>query len=83
MTCGRARIEPISCKAIPVIRTVRSPIRASYERVHGAPASLINRPIERQVYHVAGPNSLCHHDGQHGPFSFVLVSIYSSTHLPF
>ena len=46
----------------------RQRIRASYERVHGAPASLINCPIERRVYHVAGPNSLCHHDGQHGPF---------------
>ena len=44
----------------------RERIRASYERVRGAPASLINRPIERRVYQVAGPNSLCHHDGQHG-----------------
>jgi hypothetical protein len=26
MTCGTARIEPVSCTAVPVIRTVRSPI---------------------------------------------------------
>jgi hypothetical protein len=25
MTCGRAHIEPISCTAVTVIRTVRSP----------------------------------------------------------
>ena len=39
----------------------RERICASYERVRGAPASLINRPIKRRVYQVAGSNSLCHH----------------------
>lgn len=44
----------------------RSRIRLSYERVTGAPAHLTSRPIEQCRYHVAGPNSLWHHDGQHG-----------------
>jgi len=44
----------------------RSRIRLSYERVTGAPAHLTSRPIERRRYRVAGPNSLWHHDGQHG-----------------
>jgi hypothetical protein len=57
-------------------------IRASYERVRGAPASLINRPIERRVYHVAGPNSLCHHDGQHGMLYYFIL-FHSQYHISF
>jgi hypothetical protein len=48
----------------------RERVRASYERVMGAPASLISRSITRRVYRVAGPNALWHHDGQHGTFLF-------------
>lgn len=44
----------------------REQIRASYERVMGAPAALTSRPLARRVYRVAGPNALWHHDGQHG-----------------
>ena len=55
----------------------RERIRASYERVRGAPASLINRPLERRVYHVAGPNSLCHHDGQHGVLYYIFTYFQS------
>lgn len=44
----------------------RERIRASYERVMGAPASMISHTITRRVYRVAGPNALWHHDGQHG-----------------
>ncbi|KAK7018052.1 hypothetical protein VNI00_018425 [Paramarasmius palmivorus] len=44
----------------------RERVRASYERVTGAPAQLTARPIHRRRYRVAGPNSLWHHDGQHG-----------------
>lgn len=47
-------------------RVPRECIRASYLRVHGTPPSFTNRPIQRRVYRVAGPNSLSHHDGQHG-----------------
>ena len=41
-------------------------IRASYLRVHGAPAIFGGRSIHRKVYSVPGANSLWHHDGQHG-----------------
>jgi hypothetical protein len=45
----------------------RARIQASYSRVHGSPASAFGvRRIERRVYNVPGPNSLWHHDGQHG-----------------
>jgi hypothetical protein len=45
----------------------RSRVQASYARVHGAPTSSFGaRRIARRVYNVAGPNSLWHHDGQHG-----------------
>jgi len=58
-------------------RVPRSRVLASYSRVHGAPASSFgpNR-IQRRVYSVPGPNSLAHHDGQHGEFQsiFVLMS---------
>ncbi|KAF7358806.1 Integrase catalytic domain-containing protein [Mycena sanguinolenta] len=41
-------------------------IRESYNRVHGPPVSYSSHPTGRQPYRVAGPNSLSHHDGQHG-----------------
>jgi hypothetical protein len=45
----------------------RSRVRESYWRVHGPPAQSFGaRRIERRVYSVPGPNSLWHHDGQHG-----------------
>jgi hypothetical protein len=47
----------------------RSRIETSFSRVHGAPRSAFGaRRIERRVYSVPGPNSLAHHDGQHGIF---------------
>lgn len=44
----------------------RERIEASYSRVHGAPALFGNRQIVRKEYHVPGPLSLAHMDGQHG-----------------
>ena len=41
-------------------------IRLSYVRVRGAPAAFGRRRIIRKKYQVPGPNSLIHHDGQHG-----------------
>ena len=48
-------------------------LSASYLRVHGAPAPFGSKPIERRTYSVAGPNSLWHHDGQHGKPSLLLL----------
>ena len=45
----------------------QSQVQASYAWVHGAPASLFGPcRIQGRVCSVPGPNSLCHHDGQHG-----------------
>jgi hypothetical protein len=56
-------------------RIPRSRVQASYARVHGAPASSFGpRRIQRRVYSVPGPNSLAHHDGQHGA-SFHVTSV--------
>jgi hypothetical protein len=42
-------------------------LEASYARVHGALTLTFGpRRIQRRVYSVPGPNSLWHHDGQHG-----------------
>ncbi|KAI3607895.1 hypothetical protein WG66_004657 [Moniliophthora roreri] len=53
----------------------RERIRSSYERVQGAPAQLIPHELSRRVggYCVAGPNSLWHHDGQHGLICYRIV----------
>ena len=48
-------------------RVPRSRLLESYTRVHGAPMNIFgSRRIQLRVYSVPGPNSLCHHDGQHG-----------------
>jgi hypothetical protein len=47
-------------------RVQRYRVRAAYIRVHGAPRAWGQRNIPRRPYSVAGPNSLWHHDGQHG-----------------
>jgi hypothetical protein len=47
-------------------RIPRSRIQESYIRIHGPSLPLHHRRIERRVYSVPGPNSLWHHDGQHG-----------------
>lgn len=61
----------------------RERIRASYERVQGAPAMLISRSVTRRVYRVAGPNALWHHDGQHSQSaSYFLFSPTNLMHLP-
>jgi hypothetical protein len=45
----------------------RQQIRASYDRLQGGPTQTFSdRRIHRRKYQVAGPNSLWHHDGQHG-----------------
>lgn len=45
----------------------RRRIQESYTRVHGPPVhgAFGLRRIQRRVYSVPGPNSLCHHDGHH------------------
>ena len=51
-------------------RVPRRRIIESFQRVIGPPvATFGNRRIERRVYSVPGPNSLWHHDGQHGKSS--------------
>ena len=51
-----------------------SRIQGSYARVHGAPSSGFGpRHIQHRVYNVAGPNSLWHHDGQHGEFFMLFI----------
>jgi hypothetical protein len=48
-------------------RVPRQRVVASYLRVIGPPtATFATRRIQRRVYSVPGPNSLWHHDGQHG-----------------
>jgi hypothetical protein len=51
------------------LRVPASSIHDSYYRVHGPPVSYSNTATGRQPYRVAGPNSLSHHDGQHGKCS--------------
>ena len=47
-------------------------IRESLERIRGAPGRFFgSRPIHRRKYSVPAPNSLWHHDGQHGMFYFI------------
>lgn len=53
----------------------RARLRASYQRVQGGPAIVSHRPIRRRQYHVEGPNSLWHHDGQHGKCGICLSFI--------
>lgn len=48
------------------LRVPDARVRASYLRVRGAPPVFGRRRIIRKKYNVAGPNSLWHHDGQHG-----------------
>lgn len=54
-------------------RVPRQRIHDSYLRVIGPPVGTFGkRRIHRRVYSVAGPNSLWHHDGQHGQSSALL-----------
>lgn len=56
-------------------RLPRERVALSYLRVHGTPTIFGNRHIARRRYSVPGPNSLWHHDGQHGQLhSFPLLS---------
>ncbi|KAL0577488.1 hypothetical protein V5O48_004512 [Marasmius crinis-equi] len=52
----------------------RSRVEESYRRVIGAPLQTFGvRRITRRIYTVAGPNSLWHHDGQHGLIKYKIV----------
>ena len=51
-------------------RVPRQRIRESYIRLRGVPPAFGQRVIVRKKYQVPGPNSLVHHDGQHGMISF-------------
>lgn len=64
MTLGCLRSQGLKVTAARVV--------ASYGRVHGAPGRFGDRRVHRRVYTVPGPNSLWHHDGQHG----MLFSMY-------
>jgi hypothetical protein len=49
------------------VHLTRRQIRSSYDRLQGGPTQVFSgRRIHRRRYQVAGPNSLWHHDGQHG-----------------
>jgi hypothetical protein len=63
---GRKMIEG-SLRALG-LRIPQSRVRESLLRVRGVPGIFGDRRIHRREYRVAGPNSLCHHDGQHGMF---------------
>lgn len=52
-------------------------IRTAYLTVNGAPRAFGGVPFERREYKVAGPNSLWHHDGQHGTSVFLPVNLIS------
>lgn len=55
-------------------RVPRRRVEASYARVIGPSTSTFGpRRIERRVYSVPAPNSLWHHNGQHGKLSSELV----------
>ncbi|QRV95011.1 integrase core domain protein [Ceratobasidium sp. AG-Ba] len=52
---------------------MRDRIRWALEEIRGAPAVFGSRPIRRIPYRVPGPNSLWHHDGQHGLIRYKMV----------
>ena len=52
---------------VPIVR-----VAAAHLRVKGVPGVFGGRQVRRKVYQVAGPNSLWHHDGQHGLFCISL-----------
>ncbi len=47
-------------------RVPEARVRTACVRIRGAPPDFARRRIIRKKYRVAGPNSLVHHDGQHG-----------------
>ncbi|KAL0061141.1 hypothetical protein AAF712_012061 [Marasmius tenuissimus] len=56
------------------IHIPRSRVVASYGWVVGLPTQLFGvRRINRRIYTVPGPNSLWHHDGQHGLIRYKIV----------
>lgn len=62
-------------------RVPRQRLSESYVRVHGNPATFGERAIHRQPYHVAGANSLWHHDGQHGEMALGNTWLHLLFHL--
>ena len=54
-------------------------VQVSYLHIHGPPvASFGQTQIQHRVYSVLGPNSLWHHNGQHGLFfSIVILNSHS------
>jgi hypothetical protein len=55
-------------------RVPRRRLQESYTRVHGPPLGAFGPcRIHRRTYKVPGPNSLTHHDGQHGVWSSVAL----------
>lgn len=61
-------------------RVPREHITLSFARVHG-PSNIFGvRLIGRKIYSVPGPNSLWHHDGQHGPSFSPIFSFFSVAH---
>ncbi|KAG8720048.1 hypothetical protein FRC09_010182 [Ceratobasidium sp. 395] len=51
----------------------RERVRHALQEARGAPAVFGTRRIHRITYRVPGPNSLWHHDGQHGLVRFKIV----------
>lgn len=59
-------------------KVTRERVRESVLRVQGVPPAFGRRRIQWRTYTVAGPNSLWHHDGQHGKLA-LLVGLASTT----
>jgi hypothetical protein len=55
-------------------RIPRERIRTSLMRIDPVQRVFQRIRIRRREYHVPGPNSLWHHDGQHGVFALIAVS---------
>lgn len=70
-TFGRRMIH--GCLRSRGYRVPMARVTSSYVRVHGTTNAFGDRRLHRRIYRVAGPNSLWHHDGQHG--ALLLLSI--------
>lgn len=57
----------------------RRRVNEAIYHIRGVPAFFGNRRVGRRVYRVKGPNSLWHHDGQHGELKYLKWSKVSQT----
>jgi len=57
-------------------------VRDSLARIRGVPGIFGGRRVHRRRYHVAGANSLWHHDGQHG-INHLYHELHNAEYCPF